>query len=184
MAACLSCSAPRHGAEPTPWARQHHQRISCLHPDHACSILASQGSAYASLCWLLTLSVHRSAANTAWSSTCSMAEVALSAEAGSPQLWSLASKHAESSSLCLSAQANSSSCAQVCNRHGVELNLFHGRGGTIGRGGGPTALAIRSQPPGSVRSTLRITEQANPGRLHVGLCGSGQQRPCIYGVAW
>lgn len=47
----------------------------------------------------------------------------------------------------------------VCNKHGVKLTLFHGRGGTIGRGGGPLKLAMQSQPPGSVQGTLRLTEQ-------------------------
>src|SRR5688500_14757416 len=37
--------------------------------------------------------------------------------------------------------------------------LFHGRGGSVGRGGGPTHLALQSQPPGSIDGTLRVTEQ-------------------------
>ena len=54
---------------------------------------------------------------------------------------------------------------QVCNEFGVSLTLFHGRGGTVGRGGGPMYLAIQSQPPGSVQGALRITEQVSPAHL-------------------
>jgi phosphoenolpyruvate carboxylase len=46
-----------------------------------------------------------------------------------------------------------------CSRHGMAVTLFHGRGGSVGRGGGPTHLAIQSQPPGSIDGTLRVTEQ-------------------------
>ena len=49
--------------------------------------------------------------------------------------------------------------AAVADEHGIALTLFHGRGGSIGRGGGPANAAIRAQPPESVRGRLRLTEQ-------------------------
>jgi phosphoenolpyruvate carboxylase len=48
---------------------------------------------------------------------------------------------------------------RICQEHQVHPTLFHGRGGTVARGGGPTHLAIQSQPPGSVDGSLRVTEQ-------------------------
>jgi phosphoenolpyruvate carboxylase len=48
---------------------------------------------------------------------------------------------------------------RACLEEGVLVEIFHGRGGSIGRGGGPTNRAIRSQPPESLRGGIKITEQ-------------------------
>ncbi|KAG5235408.1 phosphoenolpyruvate carboxylase family protein [Salix suchowensis] len=47
----------------------------------------------------------------------------------------------------------------VAKQYGVKLTMFHGRGGTVGRGGGPTHLAILSQPPDTIHGSLRVTVQ-------------------------
>ncbi|MBL8091913.1 MAG: phosphoenolpyruvate carboxylase [Anaerolineales bacterium] len=63
---------------------------------------------------------------------------------------------------------------QTAKKHNIKLSIFHGRGGTIARGGGPAHHAIRSQPAGSINGRFRLTEQgeiiasryANPALAH------------------
>jgi len=57
----------------------------------------------------------------------------------------------------------------LAEQHEVQLVLFHGRGGTVGRGGGPVEKAMASQPPGSVKGRIRVTEQGEMIRYKFGL---------------
>ena len=57
----------------------------------------------------------------------------------------------------------------LADKFDVSLVLFHGRGGTVGRGGGPVEKAMASQPPGSVKGRIRVTEQGEMIRYKFGL---------------
>ncbi|MEZ4267134.1 MAG: phosphoenolpyruvate carboxylase [Myxococcota bacterium] len=58
---------------------------------------------------------------------------------------------------------------QACQQRGVTLTLFHGRGGTVGRGGGPAHKAISALPPGTVGRSMRLTEQGEVIQAKYGL---------------
>jgi phosphoenolpyruvate carboxylase len=75
------------------------------------------------------------------------------------------------------------SIVAACREHDVPITLFHGRGGSVGRGGGPTHLAIRSQPPGSVDGTLRVTEQGEMIQAKFGLPGIALRTLEVYTTA-
>jgi phosphoenolpyruvate carboxylase len=64
---------------------------------------------------------------------------------------------------------------EVATQRNVRLTVFHGRGGSAGRGGGPTYAAILSQPPGAVAGRLRITEQGETIAFKYGLTGLAER---------
>ena len=57
----------------------------------------------------------------------------------------------------------------LAEQHDIKLTLFHGRGGTVGRGGGPVEKAMASQPPGSVKGRIRVTIQGEMIRYSLGM---------------
>ena len=66
---------------------------------------------------------------------------------------------------------------------GARLTIFHGRGGSIGRGGGPTQLAMQSQPPGSVDGRLRVTVQGEMIQAHFSLSDIAQRSLEVYATS-
>jgi phosphoenolpyruvate carboxylase len=72
---------------------------------------------------------------------------------------------------------------EVCGGHQVQLTLFHGRGGTIGRGGAPAREALLSQPPGSLKNGLRVTEQGEMIRTKLGWTSLAVKTLALYTVA-
>lgn len=68
----------------------------------------------------------------------------------------------------------------LAEQKGISITLFHGRGGTIGRGGGPAHQAILSQPPGSLKGGLRVTEQGEMIRFKFGLSDLAVRSLAIY----
>eukprot|EP01133_Synstelium_polycarpum_P013236 gene13236-15554_t len=72
---------------------------------------------------------------------------------------------------------------RIAEGHGVALTLFHGRGGTVGRGGAPTYLAIQSQPGGSINGRLRVTEQGEMITAHYGQPGMAMRTLEVYTTA-
>lgn len=71
----------------------------------------------------------------------------------------------------------------VAHQHGVKLTLFHGRGGSISRGGAPTHQALLSQPPGSVQGSIRVTEQGEMIRFKFGRKGIAIRNLDLYASA-
>jgi phosphoenolpyruvate carboxylase len=72
---------------------------------------------------------------------------------------------------------------ELCRLRHMHLTLFHGRGGSVSRGGAPTWQAILAQPPGSVNASMRVTEQGEVIQTKFGLPAIAQRSMAIYTAA-
>ncbi|WP_371195431.1 phosphoenolpyruvate carboxylase [Glaciecola sp. SC05] len=72
---------------------------------------------------------------------------------------------------------------KIAEEHQIKLTLFHGRGGTIGRGGLPAKAAIHSQPPGSLKGGFRVTEQGETIRYKFGMPQLAKRSLSLYASA-
>lgn len=73
--------------------------------------------------------------------------------------------------------------SQIADVYNVQLTLFHGRGGSISRGGAPTHQALLAQPPGSVKGAIRVTEQGEMIRFKFGIMGIALRNLELYASA-
>jgi phosphoenolpyruvate carboxylase len=73
--------------------------------------------------------------------------------------------------------------SEACKLQGVHLTLFHGRGGSASRGGGPAHAALLSQPPGTINGTVRVTEQGEMIQFKFGLQEIAQENIELYACA-
>lgn len=71
----------------------------------------------------------------------------------------------------------------IADKHGIRLTLFHGRGGSVSRGGAPTHQALLSQPPRSVQGSIRVTEQGEMIRFKFGMKGIAIRNLELYAAA-
>lgn len=75
------------------------------------------------------------------------------------------------------------SLVKLAAEHGIRLTLFHGRGGTVGRGGLPAKTAIYSQPPGTLEGGFRVTEQGETIRYKFGMPALAKRSLSLYAEA-
>ncbi len=85
---------------------------------------------------------------------------------------------------CWAQYTSQESMVKVASKYGIELTFFHGKGGTVGRGGNPnTFRAILSHPPNTVNGRFRVTEQGEMIRQNFGSPGIAERTLDVYTAA-